>query len=128
MDAARRREEEEARLRDAAARRQAEEAARQAETAPPPAPARERALYDLLGASPDAAPSDLKKAFRKACLKHHPDKGGDAATFQQARRPSGARRSRLAPSSSERVLSDDPRRRRGVVGRSVACVVAMCRF
>ncbi|KAI1317625.1 DnaJ domain-containing protein [Xylariaceae sp. FL0255] len=31
-------------------------------------------LYDLLGVSKDADPNDIRKAYRKLALKHHPDK------------------------------------------------------
>jgi hypothetical protein len=31
--------------------------------------------YTILGVSRDASDSDIKKAHRKAALKHHPDKG-----------------------------------------------------
>ncbi|EPQ56573.1 DnaJ-domain-containing protein [Gloeophyllum trabeum ATCC 11539] len=34
----------------------------------------ETEFYDLLGVSPDATDSDLKKGYRKAAMKYHPDK------------------------------------------------------
>lgn len=34
-------------------------------------------LYKHLEVSKDASQADIKKAFRKAAMKHHPDKGGD---------------------------------------------------
>ncbi len=40
-------------------------------------------LYGILGIGRDATASDIRKAYRKKAQKMHPDKGGDAAEFQQ---------------------------------------------
>ena len=40
-------------------------------------------FYDLLGIARDANPGDIKKAFKHAALRHHPDKGGDTESFQK---------------------------------------------
>ena len=48
---------------------------------PPPPPVRHTLLYDLLGLLPCATDEEIKKAFRRCSLKHHPDKGGDRSFF-----------------------------------------------
>jgi len=37
----------------------------------------ETKLYDALSIKPDATQDEIKKAYRKAALKHHPDKNKD---------------------------------------------------
>jgi len=39
--------------------------------------------YDLLGVSKDASADEIKKAFRRAAIEHHPDRGGDEAKFKE---------------------------------------------
>ena len=39
--------------------------------------------YQTLGVEKSATPDEIKKAYRKLASKHHPDKGGDTATFQK---------------------------------------------
>lgn len=44
-----------------------------------------RDYYEILGIQKNASADEIKKAFRKAAVKHHPDKeGGDEAKFKEA--------------------------------------------
>jgi DnaJ family protein A protein 2 len=78
-------------------------------------------LYDVLGIAPTASEDDIKRAFRAAALKHHPDRGGDAERFKDANRANevlsdASRRARydrlgeagLDPSSPSADGADDP--------------------
>merc|ERR1712164_163319 len=40
-------------------------------------------LYKVLGVEKNASASEIKKAYRKLAVKHHPDKGGDPDTFKE---------------------------------------------
>lgn len=60
----------------------------------------QRDYYEVLGISKDASADEIKKAFRKAAVKHHPDKeGGDEAKFKEA-------------SEAYEVLKDQTKRQR----------------
>ena len=39
--------------------------------------------YEILGVSKDANDNELKKSYRQLSMKHHPDRGGDTAKFQE---------------------------------------------
>lgn len=54
--------------------------------------------YNTLGVSKTATQDEIKKAYRKLASKHHPDKGGDTATFQKIQ-------------TAYDTLSDDQKRR-----------------
>lgn len=40
-------------------------------------------LYKVLGVEKNSSASEIKKAYRKLAVKHHPDKGGDPDTFKE---------------------------------------------
>uniref|UniRef100_A0A0E0MPP7 J domain-containing protein n=1 Tax=Oryza punctata TaxID=4537 RepID=A0A0E0MPP7_ORYPU len=42
--------------------------------------------YDLLGVPPGADDGEIKRAYRRAAVTHHPDKGGDEETFKEVAR------------------------------------------
>ena len=53
-----------------------------------------QSLYDVLEVPRTASASDLRRAFWRAALVAHPDRGGDAATFQKIQNAYGILQSR----------------------------------
>ncbi len=45
--------------------------------------ASKRDYYEVLGVSKSASADEIKKAFRKAAIEHHPDRGGDETKFKE---------------------------------------------
>ena len=56
-------------------------------------------LYEILAVAKDATAEQIKKAYRKLAMKHHPDKGGDELQFKEL-------------SKAYSVLSDEDKRKR----------------
>jgi len=42
-----------------------------------------RDYYETLGVGKDASADEIKKAFRRAAVEHHPDRGGDESKFKE---------------------------------------------
>src|SRR3954469_25244381 len=42
-----------------------------------------RDYYEVLGVGKDASPDEVKKAFRRLAVEHHPDRGGEEAKFKE---------------------------------------------
>src|SRR3954469_2002216 len=45
--------------------------------------ATKRDYYEVLGVSKGASADEIKKAFRRAAVEHHPDRGGDETKFKE---------------------------------------------
>lgn len=58
-----------------------------------------RDYYDVLGVTKSASADEIKKAFRKLAIEHHPDRGGDEIKFKEV-------------NEAYEVLKDDKKRQR----------------
>mmetsp|Transcript_120918 Transcript_120918/g.341985 ORF Transcript_120918/g.341985 Transcript_120918/m.341985 type:complete len:571 (-) Transcript_120918:89-1801(-) len=72
-------------------------------------------LYGILGLGPDASADDIRSAYRRAALKHHPDKGGCADRFKLV---GHAFETLFCPQSRAKY---DFRKEAGQTGRFTAC-------
>lgn len=61
--------------------------------------AEKRDYYEVLGVGKNASDDEIKKAFRRKAIEHHPDKGGDEAKFKEI-------------NEAYEVLKDDKKRQR----------------
>ena len=61
--------------------------------------ARSKTHYDMLGVNSSATADEIRKAYKRKALKHHPDKGGSAATFRKVQ-------------TAYETLKDDQKRRK----------------
>jgi molecular chaperone DnaJ len=61
--------------------------------------ATKRDYYEILGIGRDASADEVKKAFRRAAIEHHPDRGGDEEKFKEI-------------NEAYEVLKDDQKRKR----------------
>ena len=43
----------------------------------------QRDYYEILGVNKNASADEIKKAFRRAAIESHPDRGGDEAKFKE---------------------------------------------
>ena len=70
----------------------------------PSGPVDNKKYYELLGVPQSASSDELKKAYRKAAIKNHPDKGGDVEVFKEI-------------SHAYDILSDPEKRQVGKLSR-----------
>lgn len=53
--------------------------------------------YDTLGIQPEATDDEIRAAYKRAAMKHHPDRGGSSEAFQAVHDAYAALRNRICP-------------------------------
>ena len=53
--------------------------------------------YDTLGIQPEATDDEIRAAYRRAAMKHHPDRGGSSEAFQAVHDAYAALQNRICP-------------------------------
>lgn len=53
--------------------------------------------HDILGVSPEATDDEIRAAYKRAAMEHHPDRGGSPEAFQAARDAYAALQNRSCP-------------------------------
>jgi len=56
-----------------------------------------RDYYEVLGVARGASEADIKKAYRRLAMKHHPDRGGSSEAFQAVQDAYAALQNRACP-------------------------------
>lgn len=69
----------------------------------PPKEVDNKKFYEILGVEKEATFDQIRKAYRKLAIKHHPDKGGDAAKVRLFNQTSILTLILLVPRNLERL-------------------------
>lgn len=55
------------------------------------------APHEVLGVSPEATDDEIRAAYKRAAMKHHPDRGGSSEAFQAVQDAYAALQNRVCP-------------------------------
>lgn len=53
--------------------------------------------HEVLGVSPEATDDEIRTAYKRAAMKHHPDRGGSSEAFRVVHDAYAALRNRICP-------------------------------